>query len=189
MMKLKISLLFLLAICFINAQVSHKVKALAKPLENISYAESLHVGIGGEKSIIYGYFKKLSDAASTDDLYYFAKNGSNALRLYSGIELLKRNDERFLSVYQYYLYHPLMVKYQDGCVGKVDNIASHLKRELYSAKEIIAVRDSLLKEKRSDLIKSQLKSINDAGYKKLSRKSVMSYIREIEKTEAEKPFL
>lgn len=188
-MKVKISLLFLLAICSIRAQVSHKVKALAKPLENISYAESSHIGFGGEKSILYGYFKKLSAAAGADDLYYFARNGSNALRLYSGMELLKRNDARFLNVYQYYLYNPLIMKYQDGCVGRKDNIAVHLKRELYSAKEIIAIRDSLLKEKRSDVIKSQLKSISNIGYGKLSQKHIAYYIKEIEKTESGKTSL
>ncbi len=188
-MKFKISLYCLLTVCFISAQVSHKVKALAKPLENISYAESLHIGIGGERSVLYEEFRKLSEAARADELYYFSKNGSNALRLYSGAELLKRNDARFITVYQYYIHHPLIMKYQDGCIGRKDNIAGHLKRELYSAKEIIAVRDSLLKEKRSDFITSQLKSISDAGYGKLSQKNAAFYIKEIEKTESGKPSL
>lgn len=49
------------SISFFIAQISKKVKELAKPLETISYAESSHIGIGGEKSEIYNYFKNWKD--------------------------------------------------------------------------------------------------------------------------------
>lgn len=186
-MKLKISLFFLVIIGIGNAQISKKAKVLVKPLETFSYAESPYIGIGGDKSILYGYFRKLSEVASSNDLYYLAKNGSNALKLYSGQELMKRNDKRFPEIYEYYLHHPLIIQYKDGCVGREENIADHMKRELYSAKGIVSLRDSLLKEKTDGFIKAQLQSINKHGYRKLSQENVEFYIKAIEKIDAQKP--
>ncbi len=184
-MRLKVLLFFLLAISLCTAQTSKKAKILAKPLESFSYAESRYIGIGGEKSTLYDHFIKLSEVASADDLYNLAKNGSNALKLYSSRELMKRNDKRFPEIYKYYLQHPLVIKYQDGCVGRQDSIANHLKRELYSAKDIVRLRDSLLKAKKDHFSKIQLKSIYENGYKNLSRKNLELYIKAIERTDAE----
>lgn len=183
-MKLKISLFFLFVTGFSNAQISEKAKVLAKPLEAFSYAESRYIGIGGDKSTLYDHFRKLSKVASTDDLYYLAKNGSNALRLYSSQELMKRNDKRFLEIYEYYLNYPSIIKYKDGCVGREENISDHLKRELYSAKDIIQLRDSLLKEKTDHFTKAQLESINENGYRYLSQENLDFYIEAIKKTDA-----
>lgn len=183
-MKLKISLFFLFVTGFSNAQISEKAKILAKPLEAFSYAESRYTGIGGDKSTLYDHFRKLSKVASTDDLYYLAKNGSNALRLYSSQELMKRNDKRFLEIYEYYLNYPSIIKYKDGCVGREENISDHLKRELYSAKDIIQLRDSLLKEKTDHSTKAQLESINERGYRYLSQENLDFYIEAIKKTDA-----
>ena len=60
-MRYKYFYVFLLVFSFIgyNAQVSDAVKKLAKPLENISYAESSHIGVGGDESKIYNQFKSL----------------------------------------------------------------------------------------------------------------------------------
>ncbi|GAA5086066.1 hypothetical protein GCM10023210_07500 [Chryseobacterium ginsengisoli] len=165
----------------LNAQLSNKAKILAKRLDTLLYAESSHIGIDGEENRIYNYFKKLSKIASNDELYYFAKNGSNALKLYSSKELLKRNDKRFLEIYKYYSDNPLIMKYWEGCISKKENIANYLKGELYSAKFIVSLRDSILKEKRSNLIESQLKSIYEEGYKNLSQKNLDFYLNEIEK--------
>lgn len=183
-MKLKISLFFLFVTGFSNAQISEKAKVLAKPLEAFSYAESRYIGIGGDKSTLYDHFRKLSKVASTDDLYYLAKNGSNALRLYSSQELMKRNDKRFLEIYEYYFNNPSIIKYKDGCVGREENISDHLKRELYSAKDIIQLRDSLLKEKSDHFTKAQLESINENGYRYLSQENLDFYIEAIKKTDA-----
>lgn len=183
-MKLKISLFFLFVTGFSNAQISEKAKVLAKPLEAFSYAESRYIGIGGDKSTLYDHFRKLSQVASTDDLYYLAKNGSNAFRLYSSQELMKRNDKRFLEIYEYYLNNPSIIKYKDGCVGREENISDHLKRELYSAKDIIQLRDSLLKEKTDHFTKAQLESINESGYRYLSQENLDFYIEAIKKTDA-----
>ncbi|AZA51787.1 hypothetical protein [Chryseobacterium sp. G0201] len=71
-MKIKIAFLLVFQIYFISAQLSKKVIELAKPLDTINYAESSHIGIGGEASEIYNYFKKLSKTANKDELYFFA---------------------------------------------------------------------------------------------------------------------
>lgn len=62
-------------------------------------------------------FQQPLEAFSYADLYYLAKNGSNPLKLYSSQELMKRNDKRFLEIYEYYLNYSLVIKYKDGCVG------------------------------------------------------------------------
>ncbi|WP_415328551.1 hypothetical protein [Chryseobacterium sp. MMS23-Vi53] len=181
-MKLKFVFILLSQTCILNAQLSNKVRTLAKPLDTISFAESSHIGIDGEESKIYNSFKKLSKTATNNELYYFAKNGSNALKLYSSKELLKRNDKRFIEIYKYYSDNLLQMKYREGCVGKREDIAYYLKSELYSAKEIISIRDSLLlKKNRSQSSNAQLKSIKEEGYSKIRQKDLEYFLKEIEK--------
>lgn len=185
-MKLKFIIIFLFQACILRAQVSDELKKLAKPLDAFPYAESSNIGISGKKSKIYDYFRKISKVAKNDELYYFSKNGSNALKLYSSQELFKRNDKRFLEIYHYYHDNPLIMKYQNGCTIEKDNITIFLKKEVFSAEYIISVRDSILKERRNNLIKIQLKSIYEQGYKHLSQKNLEFYIKEIEKIDFEK---
>lgn len=181
---------FLLTFCLImyNAQVSDAVKKLAKPLENISYAESSHIGAGGEESKIYNQFKKVAQSATNDELYYFAMNGSNALKVYSGKELFKRNDKRFLEIYSFYSSNPLMMKYTLGCVGKNKNIAEFLKDEVYSAQDYISLRDMLLKNnnKQDEIEKTQLKQIKELGYGKLTEEDIKSVKIQLEKIDNKK---
>lgn len=69
-----------------------------------------------------------------------------------------------------------MMKYVNGCVGKKDNIATHLMDEIYAAKEIISIRDSISKEKTDNFTKAQLKTINDEGYEKLKKKEIQFFL-------------
>ena len=185
-MKIKFTFLFLLQAYIFSAQISQEIRKLAKPLDSISYAESSHIGYGGEESKIYNYFKNLSKVASNDDLYYFAKNGSNSLRLYSSKELLKRNDRRFLEIYKFYSENPLIMRYQSGCVSSTENIIKLLNNEIFSAKEIISLRDSILKEKQEGVVIAQLKSIKEEGYDKLTQKNLEFYSTEIKKINSKK---
>lgn len=175
-MKWNSTIFLLFTVIFCEAQISEKVKMLVKSLDTIQYAESSHIGIGGERSKLYDDFRKLAKNATNDELFYLAKNGSNSLRLYSGKELFKRNDKRFLEIYQYYNNHPVLMKYVNGCVVKKDNIATHLMDEMYAAKEIISIRDSISKEKTDNFTKAQLKSIEDEGYKKLKQKEIHFFL-------------
>lgn len=171
-----------------NAQVSDTVKKLAQPLNTISYAESSHIGYGGEESKIYNQFKKIAKIASNDELYYYAMNGSNALRVYAGQELFKRNDKRFIEVYSFYSDNPLIMKYTLGCVGENKNISEFLKDEVYSAQDYISLRDQLLKnkDKQDEISKLQLSQIKDHGYGKLTEENVNSVKRQLEKIDHEK---
>lgn len=54
------SLLLVVNIVFYHAQVSDAVKKMAQPLSTLSYAESSHIGYGGEESKIYNQFKKIA---------------------------------------------------------------------------------------------------------------------------------
>ncbi|WP_343663958.1 hypothetical protein [Chryseobacterium mucoviscidosis] len=45
------------------------------------------------------------------------------------------------------------MKYIDGCVGERNDIKSYFKGEIYSAKEIITIRDSISKEKTDNFTK------------------------------------
>lgn len=179
--------LFTFGIIKLNAQVSDAVKTTAKPLENISYAESSHTGAGGEESQLYNKFKKVAKIATNDELYYFAMNGSNALKLYSGKELFKRKDKRFLEVYTFYSANPLIMKYTLGCVGENKNIAVLLKDEVYAAPFYISLRDQLLKNREQDETgKIQLGQIKEMGYGKLTEEDVKSVKKQIEKINKKK---
>lgn len=171
-----------------NAQISDRVKKLAQPLDNISYAESPHIGVGGEASKIYNQFKKVAKIASNDELYYYAMSGSNALRVYAGQELFKRNDKRFIEVYSFYSDNPLIMKYTLGCVGENKNISEFLKDEVYSAQDYISLRDQLLKnkDKQDEISKLQLSQIKDHGYGKLTEENVNSIKKQLEKIDNEK---
>ncbi|GAB0157354.1 hypothetical protein CHRYSEOSP005_26270 [Chryseobacterium sp. Alg-005] len=58
-MKIKIAFILFLQVCLFNAQISDKVRSLAKPLDTISHAESSHIGYGAEESKIYNHLKIL----------------------------------------------------------------------------------------------------------------------------------
>jgi len=180
---------FLLSFIFVGykAQISDTVKKLAQPLDTISYAESSHIGYGGEESKIYNQFKKVAQVASNDELYYFAMNGSNALKVYSAKELFKRNDKRFLEIYTFYSNNPLIMKYTLGCVGKNKNIAEFLKDEVYSATFYISLRDQLLKneDKQDEIVKTQLAQIKEEGYGKLTEEDVKLVKKDLEKIDQE----
>ncbi|MEN4762399.1 hypothetical protein ABEG63_18870 [Chryseobacterium sp. C39-AII1] len=184
-MKLPLILILIIQFTFVDAQLSQKTIELAKPLDTISYAESYNIGIDGEKSKIYGYFQKLSASATNDELYYLAQNGSNSLKLYSSQELFKRNDRRFLEIYKYYFEKPLIMKYQSGCVGNIENISSYLNTEVQAAEEIISLRDLLLKSKKDAFNNSQLQSIYEHGYKNLTQKNIEFVLNEIKKINAQ----
>ncbi len=181
-------LLLTFSIVKLNAQVSDAVKKTAKPLENISYAESSHTGAGGEESQLYNQFKKVARIATNDELYYFAMNGSNALKLYSGKELFKRKDKRFLEVYTFYSGNPSVMKYTLGCVGENKNIAVLLKDEVYAAPFYISLRDQLMKneDKQDEIVKTQLAQIKEEGYDQLSEEDVNSVKKQIEEINKKK---
>ena len=183
-MRYKYFCSFLLIFGFIgyNAQVSDAVKKLAQPLDHISYAESSHIGVGGEESKIYNQFKKVAKIATNDELYYFAMNGSNALKVYSGKELFKRKDKRFLDIYTFYSRNPLKMEYALGCTIDSKNIAEFLKDEVYSAPQYISLRNGLLKNNKQDEIgKTQLKQIKEMGYGKLTEEDVRLVKKDLEK--------
>ncbi|MGX5683886.1 hypothetical protein ACWKWW_04935 [Chryseobacterium cucumeris] len=180
--------LFTFSLTISNAQVSEAVKKLTQPLDNVSYAESPNIGVGGEKSKIYNQFKKVAKIASNDELYYFAMNGSNALRVYSAKELFKRNDKRFLDIYTFYYNNPLMMKYTLGCVGENKNISEFLKDEVYSTQYYISLRDQLLKnkDKQDEISKLQLDQIKELGYEKLTEENINAVKKQLEKIDNKK---
>ncbi|AZA84924.1 hypothetical protein C1637_21825 [Chryseobacterium lactis] len=176
------SLLLTVNFLWFNAQLSDKVKELAKPLDSISYAESSRIGVGGEESEIYNQFRQLAKVASNDELYYFAKNGSNALRVYSAEELWKRNDKRFFDIYTFYSQNPRIIKYTKGCLGDHKNIAEFMKDEVYFTKEIISFKNVLLAKKKSSdpIIKIQLQQIKDLGYSGITVKSITYAVKQMD---------
>lgn len=182
MYKYLFGLLLTFNFTWYTCQISDQMKALAKPLDNISYAESSHIGVAGQKSKIYNQFKELAKVASNEDLYYFAKNGSNALKVYSGEELFQRNDKRFFDIYTYYSQNPLMMKYMVGCVSSNKNIAEFLKDKVYSAQQSVLVRNSLLKEKNiSDKVrKKQLEQFKKLGYDTFTEENLNLTLKQLE---------
>lgn len=95
-MKLRILPLLLFTITFCEAQISKKIKMLASLLDTIQYAESSHIGIGGERSKLYDDFRKLAKTATNDELFYLSKNGNNSLNCTQGKNFLKEMINDFL---------------------------------------------------------------------------------------------
>ncbi|ASK30273.1 hypothetical protein CEY12_09165 [Chryseobacterium sp. T16E-39] len=181
-MKLKIVFIFFFP--FFNAQISNNVKLLAKSLDTISYAESPHIDIDGRESKIYNYFKKLSKIANNDELYFFAKHGSNSLRIYSSQELFKRNDKRFLTIYRIYSKNPLLITYQSGCVKSKKNITQLLTDEVSATEEILTMRDELARKNKGNKLENFMKKTLidlEENYKNLTRKDLRFYKIEMEK--------
>lgn len=112
---------FFLVPIFSFSQISDKVKKMASSLDTINYAESAHIGFAGIPSKIYNQFSAIDSIATNDELYHYALNGSNALRLYSIESLIYRNDKRITSVFKHYLEQPLFLKYQLGC--EIDKVS------------------------------------------------------------------
>lgn len=73
-----------------------------------------------------------------------------------------------------------------GCVGKRENIATYLKNEIYSATEIVSMRDSSLKMKKDRFIQVQLESIKEEDYGKLTQKNLEFYLNETDKIDKSK---
>lgn len=175
-MKLRLICIFLTISFISNAQISRKLKDKVEIIDKKFFDIILQTYDNKSYEELYTLYSEISKTATNDELFYLAKNGSNSLKLYSGKELFKRNDKRFLEIYQYYNDHPVLMKYVNGCVGKKDNIATHLMDEIYAAKEIISIRDSISKEKTDNFTKAQLKSIEDEGYKKLKQKEIQFFL-------------
>ncbi|MBK1897636.1 hypothetical protein [Chryseobacterium paridis] len=181
-MRLKIVFILLFPLC--NAQISDNVRELSKSLDTISYAESPHIDIDGRESKIYNYFKKLSKVANNDELYFFAKHGSNSLKIYSSQELFKRNDKRFLELYRFYSENPMLINYQAGCTKSKKHITQFLNDEVYGTDEILTMRDELTKQNKNrkleNLMKETLLELEE-NYRNLTRKDLKFYQREMEK--------
>lgn len=181
---MKLVIIFTLLFPLFNAQISDKVRELAKSLDTISFAESSHIDYEGKESKIYNYFKEMSKIANNDELYFFAKHGSNSLKIYSSQELFKRNDKRFLEVYQFYTTSPLIITYQQGCVKSQNSITKFLKNEVFGTKEILLMRDSLTKQNKNRKLENFMKEALvelEENYKNLTRKDLKFYQKEMEK--------
>ena len=181
---MRLIIIFTLLFPLFNAQISNNVRELSKSLDTISYAEAPHIDIDGHESKIYNYFKKLSKIANNDELYFFAKHGSNSLRIYSSQELFKRNDKRFLEVYQFYSENLLLITYQLGCIKSKKNITQFLADEVFGTEEILTMRDQLKKQNKNNHLENFMKKTLielEENYKNLTQEDLKFYQNEIEK--------
>ena len=129
--------------CF--SQISNEVVELSKKLDTIYYAESSHIGIGGESSRVFSLFTPINLKATNYELYHFAINGSNSLRLYSSQSLVDRKDIKKIEyLYRFYLRYPIKISYQDGCVVELLNIIEVIRNRL---DYIIQIIDSDIENK------------------------------------------
>ena len=85
--------------------------------------------MGGEYSEIYKSFENIKGKLNNQDLLILAKNSSNSLRFYSCIELVHRNDNEIVNLYKYYRDYPLKMRYLNGCLGSIENVADLINQE------------------------------------------------------------
>jgi len=136
-------LLFLFPILLLG-QLSPEKENLIKPLINLDYAESKHIGIGGNTSKIFERFDTIKQNLSNDDLYFLAKNSSNALRLYSSQEFVKRMDERIVELYQFYINYPIKISYMQGCIIRPVDLSELIYDEFKNTFELKITIEKLL---------------------------------------------
>ncbi|WP_299619902.1 hypothetical protein [uncultured Tenacibaculum sp.] len=142
--------LFFISIGSILSQVSSQVSELSKKLETIHYAESSHVGVSGRPSIIYSDYRKIDSIATNEELFHFAKNGSNSLRFYSLRSLVNRKDiDKVIWLYEFYSSYPMKVSYQSGCEVQAVSLKEVIKRQFQLIEKII-------EENRVDVIDKQI---------------------------------
>lgn len=151
MIKKKIFLLlFSVSIQSILSQFSSQVSELSKKLDTIHYAESSHVGIAGKPSIIFSDYRKIDSIATNEELFHFAKNGSNSLRFYSLKSLVIRKDiEKIIWLYEFYSAFPMTVSYQSGCEVQAISLTDVIKNQLRFIEKNIG-------ENRADIIDNQI---------------------------------
>ncbi len=132
------NILFISSFCF--AQLSADKYQLIKELSKIDYAESRNIGVGGELSKIYESFENIKSNFDDHDLIFLAKNSSNVLRLYSSLELIRRNNPAIVEIYKYYKMYPLNFKYQSGCVIRKTELSKLIYEEFQT---IIETKETL----------------------------------------------
>ena len=110
-------------------QISNEKQKLLEPLLKLNYAESSNIGVGGEPSKIYEKFQSIKSKFNNKELLFLARNSSNALRLYSSQELVRRNENLIVSLYYYYKKYPLKFRYTNGCISEIKDLSEMIKLE------------------------------------------------------------
>ncbi len=95
-MKLRLICIFLTISFISNAQISRKLKDKVEIIDKKFFDIILQTYDNKGYEELYTLYSEISKTATNDELFYLSKNGSNSLKLYSGKELFKRNDKRFL---------------------------------------------------------------------------------------------
>lgn len=127
---MKYYILFLLIIPkLFFGQISNEKQKLLEPLLKLNYAESSNIGVGGEPSKIYEKFQSIKSKFNNKELLFLARNSSNALRLYSSQELVRRNETLIVSLYYYYKKYPLKFSYTNGCISEIKDLSEMIKLE------------------------------------------------------------
>lgn len=169
MMKNKFFIfLFSISIQISFSQVSKRVYELSKKLDTISYAESSHVGFAGTPSSIYSDYRKIDSVATNDELFHFAKNGSNSLKFYALTSLVTRKDiPKITWLYKLYSMYPIEVSYQSGCEVQTISLTEVIKNKLEVIENIIRDDRQKIIDKQILHYKKQLEENNLTAKKKI----------------------
>lgn len=110
-------------------------------------------------SKIFTYFRTIDAIATNDELFHFAKHGSNSLRLYSSESLVNRKDiKKNISLYKLYLIHSIEIPYQSGCLIDNLSITKVIRNRLNSIEHILKNDERKRIKNRQVELRSKLKN-------------------------------
>lgn len=154
----KITALFGIFICsLLFGQISAKKMDLLSKLSKSDRAESSNIGYGGEESNIYKEFQLAKSKFYNKELLFLAINGSNALRFYSSVELIERNEPLIVALYDYYIFYPLKMHYLNGCVGGKIDLAEMIYQEFENKIYLKTELEKMLKEAKKEKSEENIK--------------------------------
>lgn len=147
-MKASLLSMFLILPFIVNAQLTSKKMSLIQNLNSKNYAESEVVGYAGTPGKTRIEFDEVKAELTNNDLVYISQNSSDALKLYSSIELIYRNDKEIIKIYKHYLKNGYKIEYHSGCINDSKEKIADL---IYSEFESLENKKIIIEQAKLDL--------------------------------------
>jgi hypothetical protein len=138
---------------FDTVTVPQHLRSIVKQISGINTYETGVFGKGQEKSENFENFKKLTEAASDDELISLLNNKNKTVAVYASVGLLNRKPELLEEVFQKFLNLTTTIHTQNGCIVGDQNPAEPLYSAYYRSLDLKNVRtDSKLRKLDSLII-------------------------------------
>lgn len=138
---------------FDTVTVPQYLRSIVKQISGINTYETGVLGKGQEQSENFENFKKLTGAASDDELVSLLNNKNKTVAVYASVGLLNRKPELLEEIFQKFLNLTTTIHTQNGCIVGDQNPAEPLYSAYYRSLDLKNVRtDSKLRKLDSLII-------------------------------------